>query len=151
MNALAFGMLNVTDPGPARKQITLACPGCSQRQRFGDHFLHRGLWPPAANPGLPSRSIMTGPVSPRSSSVPSSQARSTPCTVRATNAFGNGPNVTTTPLVVTAKAQGADDLVAAADPEALGDHFVHDLVGAAADALEARVAERRGRPGTSSR
>ena len=26
------------------------------------------------------------------------------CTVRATNGFGNGPNVTTTPLVVIAKA-----------------------------------------------
>ena len=33
-------------------------------------------------------------------------------------------------------------VVRADDPEALGDHLVHDLVGAGADALQAGIAER---------
>jgi hypothetical protein len=98
------GPSNVTaTSGPASKQITL---GWSPAQPNGSaitSYIGRCA-PAAANPGLPTRSTATGGGKTALLMGGLVASKKYECTVRAGNAVGEGPAVTSTPLVVTAKA-----------------------------------------------
>jgi hypothetical protein len=89
--------------GPASKQITLNWNAAQPNGSPITSYIAT-CKPAAANPGLPTRSATTGPGK-RSVVIGALVGgKKYSCTVRAVNANGSGPNVTSTPLVVTAKA-----------------------------------------------
>jgi hypothetical protein len=97
------GPFNVTaTPGPASKQITL---GWSPANANGSAIVnYTGTCvAAAANPGLPTKTATTGPGKTSLLMGGLVAGKKYSCTVRATNGVGDGPNVTTTPLVVTSK------------------------------------------------
>lgn len=98
------GPSNVTaTPGPASKQVTL---GWSPANPNGSAIInYTGTCvAAAANPGLPTRTATTGPGKTSLLMGGLVAGKKYSCTVRATSGFGNGPNVTSTPLVVRAGA-----------------------------------------------
>jgi hypothetical protein len=98
------GPFNVTaTSGPASKQVTLAWSPANPNGSAIINYTGTCV-AAAANPGLPTKTATTGPGKTSLLMGGLVAGKKYSCTVRATNAVGSGPNVVTTPLVVTAKA-----------------------------------------------